>query len=115
MFRDTEKCLLDRNGFSLRERIRLKDGRRHLTLKFRTPDIFLAAQSSIGGDDDEIKFEEDIAPLIQRTISASGKENAAFVRPPSMRSLFSRSASRRIKIGACSHVAGRCGRPVSGS
>ena len=62
MFRDTEKCLLDRNGFSLRERIRLKDGRRDLTLKFRTPDIFLAAQSSIGADDNEIKFEEDIAP-----------------------------------------------------
>lgn len=97
MFRDTKTCLLNSNGLSLRERVRLKDGRRQLTLKFRTPDIFLAAQSSIGADDDEIKFEEDIAPLVQRTISASGKESATFVRPPSMRSLFSRSATRRIK------------------
>lgn len=97
VFRDTEACLLNGNGFSFRERTRLKDGRRELTLKFRTPDLFLAAQSQIGADDDDVKFEEDIAPLVERTIAASGKESAAFARPPTMRSLFSRSATRRIK------------------
>jgi hypothetical protein len=94
---DKKTCLLDASGHSFRDRTRVKDGRRELTLKFRTPDIFLAAQSTIGTESDEIKFEEDIAPLIVRTVTASNQDSAAYARPPTMRSLFSRSATRRIK------------------
>jgi hypothetical protein len=89
VFRDTKGGELNANGYLLRERSRRNGGRRELTLKFRTPDIFLAAQSWIGtvaGDD--VEFEEDIAPLIKRT---------TFARPPTMRSMFSRSVTEKIK------------------
>ena len=108
MFRDTASCVLWDNGYVLRERVRLKDGRRELTLKLRTPDIFLAAQSQVAAIDEkaEIKTEEDIAPMIERTV-AGGQENARFSRPPTFRSLFSRSVTQRVGPEGRRVVAGR--------
>src|SRR5262245_52388276 len=39
VFRDTETCLLNGVGYSLRERKDLADGTRELTIKFRSPDL----------------------------------------------------------------------------
>ena len=100
VFRDTEGCLLNANGYLLRERSRLNGDQRELTLIFRTPDIFLAAQSWIGGTaGDDLEFEEDIAPLIRRTTTASGQEKVAFARPPTMRSYVFAVGHRADQIG----------------
>jgi hypothetical protein len=96
VFRDTEGGLLNANGYLLRERMRVRDGRRELTVKFRTPDIFQAAQSWIVAADDA-EFEEDIAPLIRRTFTPAGEVHVAFAQPPTMRSLFSQSATVGIE------------------
>ena len=99
LFRDThESCLLDREGYIFRERVRQRDGKpdREVTLKFRSPDMFLAAArtTKAGGS----KFEEDIAPLVA---GSSGKGGPAkFVTPPSMRSLFSASETRDVPADA---------------
>jgi hypothetical protein len=98
VFRDTGSCVLDANGYSLRERLRAGNGKRELTLKFRSPDIFLAAQSWIANAGEDVKFEEDIAPLTIRTVTAAG-ERATFAQPPTMRSLFSQSATQEIDSG----------------
>jgi hypothetical protein len=100
VFRDTRGCALNDHGYIFRERIKLANGQpnrkdREVTLKFRTPDLFLAAAAR-PRDDAKAKFEEDIAPLLVRTVSASGDETAAFVEPPLMRSLFSVSISRDV-------------------
>jgi len=97
VFLDTDACSLNANGYLLRERTRMKDGRRELTVKFRTPDIFLAAQSWIAAAGGDVEFEEDIAPLIRRTFTRSGKVAVGFAKPPAMRSLFSHSVTRRIE------------------
>jgi hypothetical protein len=104
LFRDAGACVLNANGFSLRERVDLNNGQldnstRELTLKFRTPDIFLAGTSEIdaGGGKAKVKFEEDIAPLVEHTVAPSGKITAAFARPPSIRSVFSKSVAQRLK------------------
>ena len=67
---DTGKLLLHRHGFALRRRVFVEDGRPvgvpELTLKFRTPDILLAAafaERSSALHVEKRKFEEDIAPL----------------------------------------------------
>jgi hypothetical protein len=95
VFRDTnETCLLDRQGYIFREHTRLKDGKpdREVTLKFRSPDIFLAAARMPATGDS--KFEEDITPVV---IVSSGKPAVArFATPPSMRSLFSASETRDV-------------------
>jgi hypothetical protein len=96
VFHDTKDGFLNANGYLLRERTSLKDGRRELTLKFRTPDIFQAAQSWIGAAGGKAEFEEDIAPLIRRTFARSGEVRVAFAHPPTMRSLFSKSVTVRI-------------------
>jgi hypothetical protein len=96
VFHDTKDGFLNVNGYLLRERTSLKDGRRELTVKFRSPDIFQAAQSWIGAAGGKAEFEEDIAPLIRRTFTRSGEVRVAFARPPTMRSLFSKSVTVRI-------------------
>jgi hypothetical protein len=98
VFRDTQRCLLNGHGYIFRERIKLKKGQpdrdsREVTLKFRTPDLFLAAAVP-PAEGAKTKFEEDIAPLLVRKVDAAGKETAIFAQPPSMRSLFSVSISR---------------------
>jgi hypothetical protein len=99
-FRDTVGCVLKDHDYSFRERTKIKNGKpdsdsREVTLKFRTPDLFVAA-AAYAGDSPGVKFEEDIAPLLVRTVRKSGT-TAAFARPPAMRSLFSVSRSRGIK------------------
>jgi hypothetical protein len=104
VFRDAESCVLDTNGFALRERTKMKKGKpdpdeRKLTLKFRTPELFLAAGTQWRGLDKsaKAKFEEDIAPLIERTRTESGKVATVFARPPSIRSLFSISVTQDLE------------------
>ena len=89
VFRDTKACLLNANGFSFRDRTRVKDGRRELTLKFRAPDIFLAAQSKFDRDNDDAEFEEDIAPWSNERSRPQGRRVPS-LPAASMRSLFSR-------------------------
>jgi hypothetical protein len=98
LFRDTESCLLDRNGYSLRERV-LSNGEqgtltREVTLKFRSPDLFLAAETILNGsrNGSRTKFEEDIAPIFVR----SNETARVVVQPHSMRSLFSVSAKESV-------------------
>jgi hypothetical protein len=101
--RDTKHCLLDRNGYSLRERVRLRDGdedasSREVTLKFRTSDLFLAAETELNGSSNEAstKFEEDIAPIIVPIPGASTDSSRVVAQPRSMRSLFSVSTKEAI-------------------
>jgi hypothetical protein len=102
VFRDTKECVLNAVGYSVRERIKFKDGAlnpesRELTLKFRTSDMMAAQEFP---DSSETKFEEDVAPLLVRKIDASGVEKGAFAQPPSMRSIFSVSVDKKIKPAA---------------
>src|SRR6185503_19929852 len=75
-FKDTANCLLSRNGFAWRERLKLDDsgarsGEAAGTLKFRSPDAFLAAGSRKSGGDD-CKFEEDLTPVAVRAGPGKG-------------------------------------------
>jgi hypothetical protein len=103
LFRDTKDCVLDRNGYSFRERVRLRNGgedssSREVTLKFRTPDLFLASETALKGssDDASTKFEEDIAPVIASGLDQSTGTSRVVVQPRSMRSLFSLSTKESI-------------------
>ena len=103
IFRDTPECALKENGLVLRERIKLKDDKpdwehRKATLKFRTPDIFLATAADFAAVDAnaKVKQEEDISPLVV-FIEADGTRTAEFARPPSIRSLFARSVSQDLE------------------
>jgi hypothetical protein len=94
-FRDIKACVLKSNGYVLRERVKLKDGQpggREITLKFRTPDLLLAATAPFegaGGKADK-KFEEDLTPQIERRGGVP-----AFAQPPASRSLFSASVKHK--------------------
>jgi hypothetical protein len=106
-FWDTDACDLDRHGYVLRERADVRDGRedpsrREVTLKLRTPDLFLAAGALLpaAGDDADEKFEEDIGVLLARAEDGPGVERIEVARPPSMRSLFSRSVSQPLAAEA---------------
>ena len=103
-FWDTAACDLDKHGFALRERADLDPGgnasaERELTLKFRTVDLFLAAETKLpaadGAKKPESKFEEDVAPLAVH----KGSGAAVVANPPSTRSLYSRSTKQRVKRG----------------
>jgi len=90
-FFDSKKHILHRNGFALRKRTTLKDGALdgppEVTLKFRTPDMLLAAEycQEAKGGAGETAFEEDIAPLqVSR-----GKKGVAV---PDPRATYSRFA-----------------------
>ena len=105
-FFDTGDCDLDRQGYVFRERFDLKNGhedfsKREVTLKLRTPDLFIAAGTSMeaADDDAEEKLEEDIGVLLVRAKGGSGEEHAVVADPPSMRSLFSRSVSQPLAAG----------------
>jgi hypothetical protein len=90
VFRDTEKCALWAAGFTLRERAKLKNGNvaedAELTLKFRVPDMFIAADVNLSGSNDT-KLEEDI-------VTFRGADGG-----PSMRSLYSRSVNQDVDDG----------------
>jgi hypothetical protein len=90
VFRDTKKCALWAAGFTLRERAKLKNGNvaedAELTLKFRVPDVFIAADVNLSGSNDT-KLEEDI-------VTFRGADGG-----PSMRSLYSRSVNQDVDDG----------------
>src|SRR5262249_16401184 len=120
VFRDTEDCLLDHNGYSFRERVRLKNGdeksNREVTLKFRTPDLFLASETALKGRNEEssTKFEEDIAPVIVSTFDQSAHTSGVVVQPRSMRSLFSLSTKETVGPDDTFEVLVRCDASLSG-
>ena len=64
-----------------------------VTLKLRTPDLFVMASMRLRGRDDDAdsKFEEDISPL---EVAVPGSRALAVADPPSMRSRFSQSTSQ---------------------
>ena len=87
----------------LRERLDIDDGHadsstREVTLKLRTPDLFLAAGTPLAAANHEAddKLEEDIGVLLVRTKDRTGEERTAVAEPPSMRSLFSRTVSQPL-------------------
>jgi hypothetical protein len=92
--------VLARNGWSLRQRTRLLDsgegGPEHeLTLKLCTPDLFIAAATTLPGGDKDVTdaFEEDIAPLGVTQIDVSGSERVILSIPP-LRCRFARAFTR---------------------
>jgi hypothetical protein len=100
-FRDSGDCLLFRHGFAWRQRVDIDEhGTRsrdvELTLKFRSPDAFLAAGTSLKAKqhamNDETKLEEDLGPVAVR----SGAEGAVVANPRAVRSQFSRSTKQTV-------------------
>jgi hypothetical protein len=100
-FWDSRDCLLFRNGFAWRGRSEIDDrGKRaddvELTLKFRSPDAFLAAEMPLTARDDarkvDSKLEEDLGPVAVR----GGPEGGAAANPRSARSQFSRSTKQTV-------------------
>lgn len=64
-------CVLDRSDYSFRERV--QNGNREVTLKFRSPDRFIADKRDVEGDDNAAvtKFEEDISAPFRSVYSHS--------------------------------------------
>ena len=100
-FKDSSNCILYRHGFAWRERVDVSaDGARsndaELTLKFRSPDIFLASAVSLkakqGAAAEKHKFEEDLGPVAVR----NGTEGGIVASPRSARSQFSRSTTQSL-------------------
>jgi len=97
-FRDTNSCALNNNGFAFRERVDLSEEDRptsdpEITLKFRSPDLFLAADMRLEAraEGAETKLEEDIGPL-----SLTREAERVVALPRSTRSQFSRSTSQTV-------------------
>ena len=67
-----------------------------LTLKFRSPDVFLAADMGLKAKSDakevDSKLEEDLGPLAVR----SGTELGVTAKPRNARSQFSRSTTQTV-------------------
>ncbi len=86
-FLDTGEGLLATHGFCLRLRrtAAAEDGKSQVTLKFRSPDYFIASGLDLPGSKPKVetKFEEDIAPL------------AVFAGQPSIRSRYALSAMQK--------------------
>jgi hypothetical protein len=104
-FWDTETCALINHGFALRDRVDLGAADRpatkgEITLKFRSPDLFLAADMRLDAfaeaDHPESKLEEDIGALAVRIAA----EEAIVAVPRSSRSQFSRSTKQKIDSDA---------------
>jgi hypothetical protein len=110
---DGRDCALDGIGYAFRERVDLEDGRedkssRELTLKYRTPDLFLAAEaySKAKKEKTKTKLEEDISPLIAR-MRRSPTDEVTVAQPRSMRSLFAVSTkNERVAAGEAFEVLG---------
>jgi hypothetical protein len=102
-FRDSGDCLLFRHGFAWRQRVDIDEhGTRaddvELTLKFRSPDAFLAAGTSLNATNDarkvESKFEEDLGPVAVR----NGPEGGVVANPRAARSQFSQSTTQIVSV-----------------
>ena len=100
-FWDSGDCLLYRNGFAWRGRTEIDEhGKRanelELTLKFRSPDAFLAAGMPVSAKDDakkvDSKLEEDLGPVAVR----GGPGEGVAANPRSVRSQFSRSTKQTV-------------------
>src|SRR5262249_42953794 len=100
-FWDTTECLLYRHGFAWRARAAIEeDGKRadkvEVTLKFRSPDVFLAASIPLKAKNDakkvDSKLEEDLGPVAVRT----GPEGGVAAKPRNARSQFSRSTTQTV-------------------
>jgi hypothetical protein len=63
-FYDTEGCFLHKNAYVFRKRTLIDDTEPEVTLKFRHPDRYVAADRKMDSDEAEaeIKFEQDIKP-----------------------------------------------------
>lgn len=95
-FLDTSGCVLTNCDYALRVRAPL-DGRdrgSQITLKLRTPDLFVVASTILSGNRDgaRTQFEEDIAPLGIADPKNAG--NVTIASPPSVRSRFALSTSQ---------------------
>ncbi|MGO1076397.1 hypothetical protein [Inquilinus sp. CA228] len=106
MFRDTGSHLLNRADYILRERVDIdEDGNEaakpELTLKLRTTDLFVAADTALPGSQPgfDTEFEEDIAPLQVSVTQPSGDRSIAVAEPRSMRSRFSVSTTQPVPDG----------------
>jgi hypothetical protein len=104
-FWDTDTCALIKNGFALRDRVELDEDDQpaaegEITLKFRSPDLFLAANARLdahaGAEEPESKLEEDIGALAVRVAA----EEAVVAVPRSTRSQFSRSTTQNADFDA---------------
>ena len=100
-FWDSSKCLLYTHGFAWRVRVdtnvngtTAKDV--ELMLKFRSPDLFLAAGARLNPRqhalDEDSKLEEDLGPVAVR----SGQAEALVANPRGARSQFSRSTKQTV-------------------
>ena len=73
-FFDTEERHFHAHRYVFRERISVEEGEREVTLKFRHPDRYLAADRDMaasGGHKAETKFEEDVKPPFNSVFSYS--------------------------------------------
>jgi hypothetical protein len=100
-FWDSGDCLLFRHGFAWRARTNIDEhGKRadevELTLKFRSPDVFLAAGIPLKAKNDakevDSKLEEDLGPVAVRT----GTEVGVTAKPRNARSQFSQSTTQTV-------------------
>ena len=102
-FWDTDDLVLARSDWSLRQRTKILNGtednaEHELTLKLRTPDLFIAAATVVATENKDVTdaFEEDIAPLGVTQLDTSGKERVILSNPASVRCRFARAFSRKI-------------------
>jgi hypothetical protein len=72
-FYDTSDHLLHESSYVFRERVDADTGAREMTLKYRHPDRYVAAdrEMSASGQDAETKFEEDVKPPFASVFSFS--------------------------------------------
>ncbi|MGL4963852.1 MAG: hypothetical protein ACRC67_21655 [Inquilinus sp.] len=104
-FRDTGNHRLYGADYILRERVDLdRDGddasKPELTLKLRTTDLFVAADTPLPGFQDgaDTEFEEDIAPL-QVSVTRPGHRCVSVAEPRSIRSRFAVSTTQPVPDG----------------
>lgn len=104
-FRDTGNHRLYGADYILRERIDLdRDGndaaKPELTLKLRTTDLFVAADTPLPGAQEgaDTEFEEDIAPL-QVSVTRPGHRCVSVAEPRSIRSRFAVSTTQTVPDG----------------
>jgi hypothetical protein len=79
LFYDTADHYLYRNSYVFRERHEPGGAKRRVTLKFRHPDRCLAQDRDMGGadaDSDDLKFEEDLKPVLRKLYSYSNQLKA---------------------------------------
>jgi hypothetical protein len=105
-FWDTDDLVLARSDWSLRQRTRILNGtednaEHELTLKLRTPDLFIAAATLVAAESKDVMdvFEEDIAPLGLTQLDGWGNARVILSsNPASIRCRFARAFTRNIHL-----------------